>query len=246
MSTVKTAVSTTPKRYQNPELFERLAMEYAIGMLHGKARKRFEVLMKRHLYLQATVDAYEQKFACLADVLIQKKPHSRVWKKVRKQTKLNQVARQGLPWWQSLRIKTVGFIASLFLVSGLTFLLLPSTAVEAYVSVLKSDTQVPMAMITVKKGEGIYIQLMDGIPTPDNMKLTLWCLPKQGSKAMMMGALTKLKHSTIKIDHHDWQDLAHVKAFALSLEPMTEKDIQQPSGDILYKGDLQTMLSNAW
>jgi anti-sigma-K factor RskA len=245
MFTVKTPASTTPKRYQNPELFERLAMEYAIGMLHGRARQRFAVLMKRHLYLQATVDAYEHKFACLADVLSEKKPHSRVWKKIKKQTNLNQVARQGLPWWQSLRMKTVGFVASLFLVSGLTFLLLPSTPVEAYVSVLKSDTQVPMAMITVKKGEGIYIQLMDGIPIPNNMKLTLWCLPKEGSKAMMMGALTKLKHSTIKIDHHGWQDLAHVKAFAISLEPTTENDIKQPSGDILYKGELQTMLLNA-
>jgi len=34
-------------RYQNPEIFEKLAMAYAAGTLHGRARLRFEKLKKR-------------------------------------------------------------------------------------------------------------------------------------------------------------------------------------------------------
>ena len=46
-------------RYQNPEVFEQLAIEYAVGSMKGRARKRFEALMETHFYLRAVVDAYE-------------------------------------------------------------------------------------------------------------------------------------------------------------------------------------------
>jgi len=243
MSTIKTTLPNTPKRYQNPELFERLAMEYAIGMLHGGARIRFEGLMQRHLYLQATVDAYEYKFACLVEILPEKNPHPRVWKKVKKQTNLKRFSRQGTPWWQSLTLKVFGFMASLLLVSSLTFLLLPSTPVAAYVSVLTSESQVPMAMAMLEKGQGIDIQLLDGVKIPDNMALTLWCLPKAiEAKPMLMGTLTKLGHSKIKINTQGWQDLVNVKALAISLEPITVRNSKQPQGKILYTGKLRIML----
>lgn len=65
------------KRYQNPEIFEQLAMEYAVGGLHGRARKRFEALMETHFYLRATVEAYEYKFAHLVELLPDEKPSDR-------------------------------------------------------------------------------------------------------------------------------------------------------------------------
>jgi len=48
-------------RYQNPEIFEKLAMAYAAGTLHGRARLRFEKLKSEHFYLEATTSAYESK-----------------------------------------------------------------------------------------------------------------------------------------------------------------------------------------
>ena len=67
----------TLNRYQNPEIFEQLAIEYAVGSLHGRARKRFEVLMDTHFYLQAVVDAYENKFAHLVELLPDTQPSKR-------------------------------------------------------------------------------------------------------------------------------------------------------------------------
>ncbi|KAG1650264.1 hypothetical protein GQR58_028171 [Nymphon striatum] len=67
------------KRYQNPEVFEQLAIEYAVGSMQGRARKRFEVLMETHFYLKATVEAYENKFANLVELLPETKAPDTVW-----------------------------------------------------------------------------------------------------------------------------------------------------------------------
>jgi anti-sigma-K factor RskA len=241
MSTVKKPLN----RYQNPELFERLAMEYAIGMLHGRARKRFETLMQQHLYLRATVDAYEHKFSHLVDILPEQTPNRRVWRKIKKQTHQHRIRQQGLSWWKSLPIKVAGVAVSLVLATSLMFMFFLHAPVNAYVSVLESNNHIPMVMATAKKGEGIAIHFINTVDTPEDMQYTLWCLPKAvNAKPMMMGTLTQSGKSIIKMDSSAWQNLADVQALAISLEPKLNNQTH-PSGKILYQGNLQSMLSNS-
>lgn len=239
------------QRYQNPELFERLAMEYAIGIMHGGARKRFETLMERHLYLRATTEAYEHQFARLAELLPMEQPNPRVWKKIEKQTGKSaqqQKKQVAVSWWQSMQAKMVGLVAStIFAVSAL-FVLLPTASLNAdgYVAVLESTNHVPMAMATAKKAEGIQVKLMDDMDVPDDMELTLWCLPKKiGEKPMMMGVLAKSGSSKIKINKKMWQGLVDVSALAISLEPATAKNTNGPEGKVLYQGALKVMSENS-
>ena len=84
------------KRYKNPDIFEPLAMAYALGTLHGKARLRFEQLMAQHLYLRATVQAYQQKFNGLAELLPPQAVHARVWQGIEQH--LNLKAAQPSFW----------------------------------------------------------------------------------------------------------------------------------------------------
>jgi len=98
-------LKSTPKRYQNPEVFELLAMEYAVGSLQGRARQRFEVLMDTHFYLRATVDAYEAKFANLVELLPEKQPSNQVWNNIEAHIKESSMttakssAEEKAPWW---------------------------------------------------------------------------------------------------------------------------------------------------
>ena len=238
------------QRYQNPELFERLAMEYAIGIMHGGARRRFETLMERHLYLRATTEAYEHKFARLAELLPEEQPSPRVWKKIEKQTHQQANQQKGTvsaPWWQSLQAKMMGLAASIIFAVSALFVLLPTTTVSAdgYVAVLESPEKVPMAMATAKEGDGIQVKLMDDMDVPSNMELKLWCLPKKaGEKPMMMGVLAKSGQSKIKINKKIWQGLADVSALAISLEPVTAKNTDGPEGKVLYQGALKVMSEN--
>ena len=57
------------KRYQNPDIFEPLAMAYALGTLQGQARQRYESLMDKHFYLRAVTEAYERQFMGLAEAV---------------------------------------------------------------------------------------------------------------------------------------------------------------------------------
>jgi anti-sigma-K factor RskA len=237
----------TPKRYSNPELFERLAMEYAIGMLHGQAKRRFETLMQRHLYLQAITEVYEQKFSGLAELAPPKTPPERVWKNIRKQVGLKRAVRQGGAWWQSWQAKFSGFVLSVLLISGSLFTFMPNPSTDHYISVLKSDKQAPIAIATLKKGEGIYIELLKKMRIPKNMELKLWCLPKsKQDQPMIMGTLvTSKQKSIIKMEAKMWQSLNDVSKLAISLEPIgTQPIMNKDYHNMLYQGSLNLIAAN--
>lgn len=217
-------INKETKRYQNPELFERLAMEYAIGIMHGGARRRFETLMEKHLYLKATTEAYEHQFARLADLLPEEQPNTRVWKKIEKHTRKKTTKKKvKAPWWMSLQAKMMGFAATVVFAVSALFVLFP-IAPNAYASVLESDSRVPMAMATANADEGIEITLMEKVDMPKGMELQLWCLPKKpGENPMMMGTLSASGKSVIKLDLKMWQGLADVSALAISIEPTGTK-----------------------
>ncbi|WP_308874106.1 hypothetical protein [Thiothrix subterranea] len=90
------------KRYQKPDIFEHLAMSYALGTLQGKARLRFEKLMRKHLYLRAVTNAYQQQFAPLAALIPSETPPARVWNAISKELQLGKSAKPQKSWFASV------------------------------------------------------------------------------------------------------------------------------------------------
>ena len=244
MSTMKKEI----KRYQNPELFERLSMEYAIGIMHGGARKRFETLMEKHLYLKATTEAYEHQFARLADLLPEEQPNPRVWKRVEKQASKSSHKKEvrqktSTVWWQSLPMKMAGFAATVFFAVAALFLF-NSTQIgqPVYASSMESDAHDLAATVMAKSDMGIEVKLAANIDVPSDMKLTLWCISKNPKEApMMMGDLKASGRSIIKLDQKMWNGLADVSSLAISLEPANIQSMKEPQGKVLYKGALKLM-----
>ena len=56
-------------RYDRPELIDRLAAEYALGTLHGGARRRFEKLLVTNRALRDAVSEWQDRLAPLSDGL---------------------------------------------------------------------------------------------------------------------------------------------------------------------------------
>lgn len=247
-------LKNTPKRYQNPEVFEQLAIEYAVGALQGRARTRFEILMDTHFYLRATVDAYEQKFAHLVELLPDEKPSDKVWNNISAHISQQQTTAPNTPsteaktpWWQRSFFKQGFGLAAMALVLSAVLLYNPDTnngpaAIAAYTAIMKSGKSgEDMAITKIQKSDmKLSIDIMKPMEVDDNMELTLWCHPKKGGKPMKMGTIAKNGKTELEISKEEWKDLKNVGMLAVSLE---KKGIahNQPSGEIILEGQLSSI-----
>ena len=66
----------------HPERLDRLAASYALGTLRGGARRRFEVLARRHPSVRAAVRTWEERLASLTELQPLAEPDPNVWKRI--------------------------------------------------------------------------------------------------------------------------------------------------------------------
>ena len=240
----------TTKRYQNPELFEQLAIEYAVGSLQGRARKRFEALMDTHFYLRAVVDAYENKFANLVELLPDVQPSKKVWNNIdshiKASIKASEPAKSKVAWWKSAFFKQSLGMAMMTLVISSVLLFNPMTkdntaTATAYNAILESDTVGVVAVTKILKSDmKLSIDIMKPLNIDENMELALWCHPKDGGMPMKMGTISKQGKTEIKISKKEWQQMKNVGRLEISIEPKNSKNTREPNGRVILKGDLNS------
>jgi len=64
------------------ELLDRLAAEYVLGTLRGRARQRFEGWMRDDAALRRTVHEWEERLAPLAEAVAPVRPPRRLWRNI--------------------------------------------------------------------------------------------------------------------------------------------------------------------
>ncbi len=234
--------NSTLNRYQNPEIFEQLAIEYAVGSLHGRARKRFEVLMDTHFYLRAVVDAYENKFAHLVELLPDSQPSDRVWNNIENHIQEQNKSLKHTPdkaWWKSALFKRSFGLAAMALVITAVLFLNPMTLTPTvYSAVLETESHVPVAVTRISKSDmKLSIDIMKKVDIPEDMELSLWCHPKEGGEPMKMGEISKQGKTMISISQEEWKNLKNVGLLAIHIEPRNSH-MDKPSNKIILKGKL--------
>ncbi|MEE9352432.1 MAG: anti-sigma factor [Thiotrichaceae bacterium] len=255
-------------RYQKPEVYEQLAMEYSLGTLHGRARDKFEGLMIEHPYLQAIVDDNDSKFSELVVFLPETKPDDSVWDNI--SARINESERelaQGrnddvngnydlsgtevaqTSWWQFLSNKGLAAAMVLLLVSAV-FLLKPWSAnlgttseagFAATLTAVASDK--PMVDVQIKQHDlMLAINLMERVEVPVGMKPVFWCIAKDKSKPIMNMGVVAPHGMTIKqLGAEGWQGIVDASEFAVSLEPEDSVANSSPSGDLIFIGKLKAL-----
>jgi anti-sigma-K factor RskA len=228
------------KCYKNPDVFEPLAMAYVLGTLQGKARLRFEGLMAQHLYLRATVQAYEQQLNGLVELVPERAVPAHVWKNIEQQLPLQAPKAS---WWAKLQPTFYWALPSLaaVLAAVLTaYFLQKPTQPQAYIATLKSPQQKQVVLAMAKHDEmKISFEMLDkDLAKQQGVVPTLWCISKQKDEPpMRMGTLGTSKQE-IALNTKMWKGLAGASEFAISLEPSNANSQAQPQGEIILSGTL--------
>ena len=229
-------------RYQNPEVFERLAMSYASGTLHGRARLRFETLKERHFYLEATTNAYESKFGSLVELLPNEKPSDNVWKSIEAQIQSEETSsstskRSWFGWLSS------GYSFALLALLVTTFIIVNPLSTDpdaiAYASVLEDAENTPIAITRITYDDmSVSIDIIKDIPLEDGKVLRLWCHPKNGGKPRMMGRVAESGQTVIKISAREWEHMDSIGVLEISQEASDLNDAKANTNIVTLKGQL--------
>jgi anti-sigma-K factor RskA len=237
-------------KYDQPELQMKLAAEYVLGTLHGKARTRFEKLLAHDAALRARVAAWEQRLSPWASVVKAKDPvPAQVWSGV--QRRLGFVpAEQPKPagnWWRWWAIGSTALAASL---AALLVLLpplvtrapLPVVVIQpapAYkdLAVLSSSAREPGWIVRV---DGSHRHLMLTGLTAQNLPvgktLELWSIPAGGAPLSLGVIALHEGHAELTLDAGRQGRLAQATVLAISLEPSGGSPTGLPTGPVLYTG----------
>lgn len=237
-------------RYQKPEVYERLAMEYSLGTLKGQARRRFEKLMDIHPFIRVAVDDFDEKLAVLAEQLPDVAPPASVWNTIEasitsqqhNETRKDSVAFSLLTFFTKKSYALAGImilVSALFIFGNPTFF---STDTPVIIkSTLVSTQNEPMAeVVAIKSDMKMRIKLMKGVVVPEGKTLTFWCMPKDPSKpAMNMGALVSTGSNEMALTKQAWLGLIDANEFVISFEPSNANNVSPTEN--LYTGKIEAL-----
>jgi len=237
------------------ELQQRLAAEYALGTLRGRARQRFRRWMAEDAAIADAAMQWELRLAPMSAAIAPVRPPERVWRAILERIDAGQVRGEGvwtsLAFWRNLGLAASGMAAALLAAIGLiapqapqqapppVVLRVPSNEMAAtYLAVLSdSKTQKPMLVVSAgRNSNDLWVKTLDSAIHVPEKSLELWALPPgQAPKSLGVVAPSE-KMTALKLAAVADQSLAEVPAFAISLEPKGGSPTGAPTGPVLFTG----------
>jgi len=222
----------------NEPLRERLAAEYVLGTLRGRARRRFEGLMHDDAALRRTVREWNERLGAMAEFVPAVQPRPQVWRAIEARLGLQPAApswqfwrRGSLSVWRTLGLASSA-VAALLLV---TVLQAPPSPVVTDIASLADEQARPALVVTADRERALMtVKLVASVPLTEQQALQLWAVPRAG-KPRSLGVLGAGRELTLPLPAGAIG--ADVAALAVSLEPKGgSRNPDGPSGPILYKG----------
>jgi anti-sigma-K factor RskA len=217
-----------------PELVERLAAEYALGTLRGRARDWLRRAMREDAALARAVTEWEARLAPAADAVRAVEPPARVWRGIEERLGPPVPPKKG-SFWRSLGLVAAGAAAALVAVAVLLPPEKPGIP-AAYVAVLSDPkTQRAVMVVSARRNEtALQIKMLDPSIRVADRSLELWALPLKGGPRSL--GLLESEKTALKLVSAADQALGDVPTLAVSLEPRGGSRTGAPTGPVLYSG----------
>ncbi len=225
--------------YANDHLRNKLAAEYVIGTLHGKARLRFERLLHKDTQLRKVVAHWEQQLFPLSEATKPATPGKRVWQAILQRIQPQTI--QTPTFWQRLNIwRTISIgatAAALFLAVQIVDLIqIERVAEYQYVTILSNDEAKASWILRVYQNTGkMTVQALNVTHPGFKKAFELWMLP-DGQAPRSLGLIPVSGEHTITLTDPLIRVLNASKALAVSLEPENGSPTGTPTGPVLFQG----------
>ena len=239
----------------NPDLQQRLAAEFALGTLRGRARQRFRRWLTEDPKLASAVRGWELRLAPMAALAAPVQPPARVWRGI--EERLGGVRNQpggiwaNLAFWRNLGLLASGMAAGLLATIAVmapkapapapqpVVIRVPSNEMAASFLAVLSEAKTNKPMLIVSAGRSsneLWVKTLDpAIQVPDR-SLELWALP-DGQPPKSLGVVPRSEQmASLKLAAAADQAFANVAALAVSLEPPGGSPTGAPTGPVLYTG----------
>jgi anti-sigma-K factor RskA len=246
-------------KYRNkPALQDKLAAEYVLGTLRGRARLRFQSWLRDDAALRRTVAEWEGRLAPMAATIAEVRPPRRVWQALESRIAVSrpQPARSG--FWESLAFwRGWGLIASGCAAALIAALALqrpqvvevpiekivekPATGMQqSYVAILhaaENSEKLVFVAYAGRHSNELWVKKVALGAAPAEKGYELWGLSgKEGEPPTSLGMLPEDEKGTMKLVAAADQSLKDFPALAISIEPPGGSTTGRPTGPVVASG----------
>ena len=215
----------------NRELVDRLASEYVLGTLRGRARRRFERWLVSP-QVKAMVTAWEERLAGLEPPLEKVTPPATVWRGIEGRLELRS-GRHTVRW--------LAIAASVLLVAVLGVMMMqkPSTPqlLATQRASIAAEQTIYWQVELLGQNEEVRILVQAPHDLESGKALELWALPDGGSP-VSLGLLPTQGEYRRVLTAAQRAALAGSKQLAVSLEPAGGSPTGLPTGPVLHVAPL--------
>ena len=232
----------------NARLTDRLAAEYVLGTLRGRARARFARLAREDAAVGQAVRRWEERLLPMSAAVLEVAPPRRLWRALAARLRFEPAGRlwDSLGFWRNLGLVASGCAAALVVLLALR----PSLFAPADKGAQTRQQQSYVATLADKNGRIVLLAYAErnsdelwlkksGVQPVDasTQALELWGLPAQeGAPPRSLGLIPVGEKGTIKLAAAADQTLKDIPALAVSLEPAGGSKTGKPTGPVLYSG----------
>ncbi|MEW6706357.1 MAG: anti-sigma factor [Pseudomonadota bacterium] len=217
-----------------PQAIELLAREYALGTLHGGARRRFETLLAGSPPVAHAVAAWQQRLGHLAPAVPAIQPSAALWRGLEDRLfgPAPAAARAGRTrgrFWRwgfpSLGGAVAGVLLSVLVLQLQPQWLArapadPETLPASYVGLLSDGAGQPVLLASATRhGQRLSLKLLQPLVVPPGQVARLWALPSDGRPPFAVGTVPPGGKVQLTLQDSAEALFAKVSRLGVRLEP---------------------------
>lgn len=233
--------------YKSPELREKLAAEYVVGTLRGRARARFQALLRYDPELRQIVAEWEARLTPLSAAASEIAPPARLWQAIARRIAGAKPggARPGFAFWRGLAVTSTAFVLILATFIGVAPRPEPPMAMVAVMNDNKGLPAMVVSWPSMKAMRDPYVRIkvvqVHPVMAPGTT-WEMWLLPPGQGAPVSMGLITTDADQTMKLKPALASRMDDAWGVAMSVEPKGGSPTGAPTGPVIFKGQCVKIL----